>query len=237
MSAPNVVSREEWLTQRKQLLEREKAFTRERDALSAARRELPWVRIDRDYVFDGENGPVRMAELFGDCSQLIVYHFMFGKDWENPCVSCSFWADNFNGIEPHLNARDTAFAAISRGPLDKLLAVRKRLGWNFPWLSSGNTTFSEDFHASFPDDRDPDDMVEYNYRETKISINDLPAISVFAKGGDGSLYHTYSAYSRGLDLLNGAYNYIDLTPKGRDEPSEGNPMHWVRLHDSYGADG
>jgi predicted dithiol-disulfide oxidoreductase (DUF899 family) len=228
-----VVSRAQWLEQRKTLLAREKAFTRERDALSAARRALPWVRIDTDYVFDGADGPVSLTDLFGPHSQLVVYHFMFGRDWEDGCVSCSFWADNFNGIEPHLNARDIAFAAISRGPLDRILPFKRRMGWDFPWVSSANNTFSKDFQVSFAEDRDTSEPVTYNYRETVMPMNEMPGVSVFARGGDGTLYHTYSTYGRGLDILNGAYNYIDLTPKGRDEPTEGNPMAWVRHHDRY----
>lgn len=228
-----VVSHTQWLEQRKALLDKEKAFTRERDALSAARRALPWVRIDTDYVFDGEDGPVTLSDLFGPYSQLIVQHFMFGRDWEDGCVSCSFWADNFNGIEAHLNARDIAFTAISRGPLDRILPFKRRMGWHFPWVSSAHNTFSEDFQVSFAEDRNTDEPVTYNYSETVMPMNEMPGVSVFAKDGDGTLYHTYSTYGRGLDILNGAYNYIDLTPKGRDEPAEGNPMAWVRHHDRY----
>ncbi len=234
MTRPKIVSNSEWLEARKQHLKQEKEFTRLRDQLSAARRELPWVRVDKDYVFDGPVGRQSLAELFAERSQLVVYHFMFDPDWEAGCKSCSFWADNFNGIGVHLAARDVTFAAISRAPLPKLQAFAKRMGWSFPWYSSFGSDFNFDYGVSFR----PEDLargwVVYNYaRRDNTSMTELPGISVFAKDEGGAVFHTYSCYSRGLDMLNGAYHHLDLAPKGRDE--EGLPYHmdWVRLHDMY----
>ncbi|MCZ4282884.1 DUF899 domain-containing protein [Kiloniella laminariae] len=233
MKTRNVVTREQWLAERRELLQQEKKFTRARDALTKARQELPWVKIEKDYQFDSEDGIITLGDLFSIHSQLIIYHFMYGPDWKQGCSSCSYWADNFNGIEPHLNARDIAFAVVSSAPVKKLLAFRKRLGWNFDWVSSGNSSFNQDFGVSFGPDHKPDDLVTYNYRETQFPAEEAPGISVFVKAEEGTIYHSYSTYSRGLDMLNGAYNFMDLTPKGRDEKGKGNPMFWLRLNDSY----
>ena len=235
MTKPKIVSRNEWLEARMQHLKREKEFTRLRDELSAQRRELPWVRIDKDYVFDGPGARQSLAELFAGRSQLIVYHFMFDPDWEAGCKSCSYWADNFNGIGAHLAARDVTFAAISRAPLPKLQAFAKRMGWSFTWYSSFGSDFNFDFGVSFR----PEDLargwVSYNYaRRDNKSMTELPGISVFAKDESGAVFHTYSCYSRGLDMLNGAYHHLDLAPKGRDEDGLPYHMDWVRLHDMYG---
>jgi len=233
MRPQTIATREHWLAARRQLLEREKALTRQKDALAAERRALPWVRIDKDYVFQSEEGDVGFADLFGDCSQLVVYHFMYGPTWDAGCVSCSFWADTFNGIGAHLRQRDTAFVAISRAPIETLAAFKNRMGWSFPWVSSLQNSFNADFHVSFGSDHNPDDPVYYNYAETHYPLDEAHGTSVFARDENGALYHTYSTYGRGLDAANAAYVYLDLTPKGRDEAAEGNPMAWVRHHDQY----
>ena len=234
MTTVNAVSREQWLEARRQLLAQEKDLTRRQDEIAAARRQLPWVKVEKEYVFDTDSGKVTLAGLFGERSQLIVYHFMFGPEWETGCVSCSFWADNFNGLEPHLNNRDIAFAAVSRAPMDKLTPFKQRLGWDFNWVSSVSNSFNADFNVSFGSGHKPEDPVFYNFTENTIyPMDEAHGTSVFAKGDDGTVYHTYSTYGRGLDVTNAAYSYIDLTPKGRNEPIEGNPMAWVRHHDNY----
>jgi len=229
-----VVGRKAWLEARKALLKAEKEFTRQRDELSRRRRELPWERVEKDYVFEGTDGRKSLADLFEGHSQLIVYHFMFGPDWEIGCKSCSFWADHFDAIRPHLGARDTALAVISNGPLDRLRAQAKRLGWRFRWLSSLGSDFNFDYGVSFR----PEDLekggASYNYTPHSGSMTELPGISVFFKDTDGTVFHTYSCYARGLDMLNGTYQYLDLTPKGRDEDDLEFTMAWVRLHDAYG---
>jgi predicted dithiol-disulfide oxidoreductase (DUF899 family) len=227
------VSREEWLAERTALLEKERAFTHARDALSAARRQLPRVRIE-DYTFEGSNGPVRLSELFRGKSQLIIFHFMFNPDWSAGCKSCSFWADNFERIVVHLRARDANLAAVSRAPITKLEAFKRRMGWTFEWVSCGASgEFNHDFGAYLT----PEDLARpgnnTNYGTRRFTIADVPVISVFARDGDGSLYHTYSTYSRGLDMLNGAYHYLDLLPKGRDEDALPYHMDWLRLRDEY----
>ena len=235
MTPPHpVVSKREWLAARTALLAKEKAFTRERDQLSAARRALPWVRIDKDYVFDGRNGKVRLADLFGPHSQLIVYHFMFGPDWEAGCKSCSFWADNFNSIIIHLNQRDVAMVAISRAPLARLEAFKRRMGWSFEWVSSHGNDFNRDFAVSFTADELRQEANNYNFGTRHFGGEEAPGLSVFAKDADGQVFHTYSCYARGLDMLNGAYHHLDLVPKGRDEKALSYSMEWVRLHDEYG---
>lgn len=224
-----IANREEWLKARKALLAAEKEFTKQRDALTAKRQAMPWVKIDKDYVFDAPTGPVKLADLFAGRSQLVVYHFMFAPGQEYGCKSCSFWADHFDGEIPHLNARDTSFVAISRAPLEKLQRQAKRLGWRFPWVSSGRTTFNYDFAVSFERPADPDTV--YNYAKSALPHADMPGFSVFVRGSDGEIYHTYSTFARGIDLNNGTYNVLDMTPKGRDEGNR--IMHWVRYHDEY----
>ena len=226
---PSVVSRGEWLEARKRLLAEEKAFDRQRDALSAKKRALPWVRIDESYPMIAEDGPTDLAGLFGRYGQLVVYHFMFAPDWKDGCKSCSFWADNFDGLPPHLAARDTAFAAVSRAPIETLATYRRRMGWRFRWVSSSPSTFNRDLGVSFePGQPEP----TYNYAPLAFDGSELPGISVFAKQ-DGAVYHTYSTYARGLDLFNAAYHYLDVVPKGRDEGGDG--MFWVRHRDRYGV--
>jgi predicted dithiol-disulfide oxidoreductase (DUF899 family) len=230
-----IVSRNEWLEARKQLLARERELTHVRDQLSAQRRALPWVRIDKEYVFDGPRGPEALAQLFEGRSQLVVYHFMFAPEWETGCKSCSFWADNFNGITAHLQERDVAFAAISRAPLPKLQAFARRLGWSFKWVSSSGNDFNYDFNVSFKPETLARGQGVYNYEPLKYESSDMPGVSVFAKDASGAVFHTYSAFSRGIDLLNTAYNYLDLVPKGRDEDHLPHKMAWVKLRDLYGT--
>ncbi len=219
---------EAWRAARLELLAAEKAFNRERDALSAARRALPWVRIEKPYVFATETGAASLPDLFSGNRQLIVYHFMFGSDWQEGCPSCSFWADNFQGIGIHLAHRDTALIAVSKAPLDKLLAYRTRMGWTFPWVSSAANTFNEDFNVTFPDGAEG----EYNYAPKRHNMTELPGISVFIRDGD-AVYHSYSTYARGLDMLNGAYHFLDLTALGRHEEGLDHTMSWLRRHDRY----
>lgn len=233
MDKHQVVSREEWIAARRRLLREEKELTRLRDRLSLARRELPWVRVDKEYVFDGPNGAETLSQLFAGRRQLLVYHFMFDPDWSEGCKSCSFWADNFNGVVVHLAQRDVMMVGISRAPLDKLEAFRKRMGWSFTWLSSFRTDFNRDYHVSFSPDELAAGKVSYNFTMSEWGGPEAPGISVFYKDEDGSIYHTYSCYARGLDAVNGAYQLLDLVPKGRDEEGLPYTMAWLRYHDSY----
>lgn len=233
MKPKSVVSREQWLEKRVELLEREKAFTRLRDELSEARRELPWVAVEKDYRFDTETGEQSLEQLFGDSEQLLIYHFMFGPEWEQGCPSCSFWADSYDGVAVHLLARNIRLMAISRAPLENLLAYRERMGWRFPWVSSLGSDFNVDFNVSFTPEQQAGAEAQYNFRKARSVSEELPGVSVFAKGDDGRVYHTYSCYSRGLDALNGAYQLIDLTPAGRDEAEFDFPMAWLRRRDQY----
>jgi predicted dithiol-disulfide oxidoreductase (DUF899 family) len=229
-----VVSREEWGEARKQLLAKEKELTRLRDQLSAQRRDLPWERVEKSCVFEGPDGKETLPELFAGRSQLIVYHFMFGPSWEEGCPSCSFWADNFNGIIVHLNRRDVTMVAISRAPFPKLEAFRKRMGWGFKWLSSFASDFNRDYHVSFTEAEQASGDAEYNYARRGVPATEMVGISVFHKDGSGDVFHTYSCYARGVDMVNGAYHYLDLVPKGRDEGDQKpHPQAWVRHHDKY----
>jgi predicted dithiol-disulfide oxidoreductase (DUF899 family) len=228
-----IVSRDEWLDARKKLLVREKEFTRARDELSRARRELPWERVEKQYEFEGPKGRESLSDLFAGKSQLIVYHFMFAPDWEMGCKSCSYWADNFNGASAHLSQRDTSFVVVSRAPLAKLEAFKKRLGWSFKWVSSGDSDFNYDYGVSFRPKAPAKVKSVYNYAPVETAMTDLPGFSVFAKDRDGTIFHSYSCYARGLDLMNSAYNLLDLTPKGRDEEGLPHKMSWVKLHDQY----
>ena len=235
MEGHRTVSRDQWIEERRALLAREKEFTRLRDQLSRQRRELPWVRVDKDYVFEGANGKQTLSELFAGRQQLVVYHLMFDPSWEEACSRCSFWADNFNGVLVHLNQRDVTLVAISRAPFAKLAAFQKRMGWNFNWVSSFGNEFNRDYHVSFTPDELEHGEIIYNYAPVKTSMTERPGISVFYKDQAGRIFHTYSCYSRGLDMLNVAYHYLDLTPKGRDEEGLPFPMAWVCYHDAYGA--
>ena len=236
MQQHRIVSGEEWVAARKLLLAREKQFTRARDELSKARRELPWRRVDKAYAFDGPDGRKTLADLFEGRSQLIVQHFMFDPDWDAGCKSCSFWADNFNGIVVHLKQRDVSFVAVSRAPLPKIEAFKRRMGWSFKWVSSYPSDFNRDYQVSFESSELERGTAEYNFeKHTGDSPRELPGVSVFARDERGNVLHTYSCYARGLDMLNAAYHYLDLVPKGRDEDGLSFPMAWVRLHDQYGT--
>ena len=231
MTKHTIVSKQEWLKARKSFLRKEKEFTRLRDQLSAERRALPWVKVENDYVFDGPEGKQNLSDLFNGKSQLIIYHFMLGPDWDEGCPSCSFWADNFNGIDIHLAHRDISFLCVSRADINKIEAYKKRMGWDFKWVSSLNNTFNYDYGVSFTPEEKEANEITYNYLKQPYFIDELAGTSVFIKDDQADIYHTYSTYSRGLDILNGAYNYMDLTPKGRDEGD--GIMHWLRRHDQY----
>ena len=228
-----VVPHDEWVEARKAFLVREKEFSRQREALARDRRELPWEAVMKEYVFDGPGGKQTLGDLFDGCRQLIIYHFMFPPEWDEGCPHCSFWADNFNGAPVHLRARDVSFAAVSRAPLAKLSAYKQRMGWSFPWFSSGETDFNYDFGVSFPAEAVADGTAVYNYGSAP-GLEDREGISVFIRDEQGQVFHTYSAYARGIDAVNGTYQFLDLVPKGRGEPAEGNPQFWVRRHDEYG---
>ena len=229
MKQPNVVSRDAWLQARKEFLTREKELTRLRDEIARERRALPWVRIDKSYVFDAPGGRRTLAELFEGRRQLLVQHFMFAPGWEQGCPSCSFMADHADGMTVHLAQRDVTFAAISRAPLAQIERFRQRMGWRFKWVSSHGSDFNRDFHVSFTEEEKG--QVYYNYAMQPFECEELPGISVFCKDDAGEVYHTYSAYRRGVEAMMGTYSLLDLTPKGRDE-GEG-PMAWVRHHDRY----
>jgi len=222
-----VVPHDEWIAARTAFLAKEKEFTHRPDALNQQRRDLPWERMEKQYTFDGPYGKETLADLLDGRSQLIVYHFMFPPEWEAGCPHCSFWADNFNDVIIHINHRDASMVAISRAPLSKLQAYEKRMGWSFKWLSSGDTDFNNDLGVHFSDT----EHAFYNYTTQNVGMTDREGVSVFYKDEDGSVFHTYSAYARGIDMMNTAYHYIDLTPKGRDEG--GRSQYWVRRHDEY----
>ena len=228
MTTHRIVSHQEWLKAQQAHLAKEKEFTRRRDELAHARRELPWERVEKSYVFDAPEGKVPLSDLFDGKGQLIVQHFMFGADWNEGCPSCSFWTDNFNGIDMHLAHRDTSFVLISRAPIDKLEAYRGRMGWNLRWVSSLGNDFNFDFAVSFPGD---EEALKYNFNTLKPYGQETPGLSAFRRDDDGTIYRTYSTYARGLDMLNGAYHLLDLTPKGRDEAGHG--MAWLRRRDQY----
>lgn len=230
-----VVSREEWLTARKAHLEAEKDFTRQKDKLLEARRALPWVKVEKDYVFEGSDGPVTLAELFQGRSQLLVQHFMLGPDWKEGCAGCSFQADHVDGARQHFEHADLSFAAVSRAPIQKIETFRKRMGWTFPWVSSNANSFNFDYQVSFTEEQLKKGEAVYNYHTIDPGIDELPGQSVFYKDDDGTIYHTYSSYARGGEELIGAFNYLDMVPKGRNEPDS--IMQWVRHHDRYEDDG
>jgi predicted dithiol-disulfide oxidoreductase (DUF899 family) len=232
MPQHKIVSQSEWTAQRKAFLAREKEFTRARDRLSAERRALPWVKVEKPYVFDTPQGKKTLAELFDGKSQLIVYHFMLGPGWVEGCPSCSYLADHFDGAIIHLSRRDAAFVVVSRAPLAEIEAYKKRMGWQFRWVSSFGSDFNFDYQVAFRDDEIGAEAT-YNYERQEIDSDEMPGASVFYKDESGSVFHTYSAYARGLDILVGAYNWLDLTPKGRDEEKLPWSMAWVRRHDEY----
>jgi predicted dithiol-disulfide oxidoreductase (DUF899 family) len=228
-----VVSSAEWLAARKGLLAKEKELTRLKDDLSRQRRELPWERVEKKYVFDGPNGKESLADLFGGRSQLVVYHFMFGPGWEQGCQSCSLIADHFDGMLVHLANRDVTLMAVSRATLPEIEAFKERMGWGFKWVSSNANDFNWDYHVSFTKDEVAKGKMYYNYAESTFPSEEGPGVSVFYKDEQGEIFHTYSTFARGGDILIGAYNFIDMTPKGRNEEGLSYPMAWVRHHDRY----
>ena len=228
-----VVSHEEWLKARTAFLAKEKEFTRLRDEVNRQRREMPWERVDQQYVFETRAGKRTLSELFDGRSQLIVYHFMFAPEWDEPCEGCSFWADNFNGIPVHLAQRDVTFVVASRAPLSKIDAFKKRMEWSFDWVSTNDGDFNYDYFASFRPEQVEGGSAYFNYREANPYVSDREGVSVFYRKPSGEVFHTYSSFARGIDLLNGAYNFLDLTPKGRDEAGLKNPGDWVKFHDRY----
>jgi len=233
-SAPQVVSQDQWLAARKQLLKKEKEFTKLRDELSRERRELPWEKVEKQYTFQGPKGKETLAELFDGRNQLIVYHFMLGPGWKEGCPSCSFLADHFNPSVVHLAQRDVTLVAVSRAPLPEIEVFKKRMGWGFKWVSSSGSDFNFDYHVSFTKDQLAKGDTFYNFEmQNKFGGEERPGASVYYKNGSGEIFHTYSTYSRGLDILIGAYNFLDLTPKGRDEEGLPHGMSWVRHHDRY----
>jgi predicted dithiol-disulfide oxidoreductase (DUF899 family) len=229
-----VVSHDEWLKARTELLTKEKEFTRLRDDLSRLRRDLPWERVGKRYAFEGPDGTESLSDLFEKRSQLVVYHFMFPPEWDEGCPHCSFWADNFNGIIIHLNQRDVTFVAVSRAPRSKIEAFEKRMGWTFKWLSSDDGDFNYDFGASFRPEEVAGGARVYNFGTAQPGRTDREGVSVFYKAADGDIFRTYSAHSRGIDIFNTAYHYLDIVPKGRDEDSLRFTQAWVRHHDRYG---
>lgn len=234
--APRIVSPAEWLAARLELLRAEKELTKQRAAVAARRRELPWQRVPKPYVFESTAGPVTLDDLLGERSQLIVYHFMFGPGWGEGCKSCSLVADHFDAVLPHLRARDVSFAVVSRAPLSELLPFKQRLGWQFNWVSSHANDFNHDFHVSFTPEEIAAGKIRYNYAELPaFPSEEAPGFSVFARNAAGEIFHTYSVYSRGLEHLMNIYNFLDLVPKGRDEDGLEYPMEWVRYHDRYEA--
>jgi predicted dithiol-disulfide oxidoreductase (DUF899 family) len=233
LAPSNVVSHKEWLAARSAFLSKEKEFTRLRDELSRQRRALPWEKIETRYEFDAVSGKVTLADLFGGRSQLLIYHFMFGPGWKEGCKSCSFVSDHFDGATVHLAHRDTTLAVVSRAPIAEIEVFKKRMGWKFPWVSSFGSDFNFDYHVSFTPEEKASGKVAYNYSVGEFPSDEAPGASVFAKNAAGEVFHTYSTYGRGLDILMGTYNLLDLVPKGRDEDELDFSMSWVRHHDRY----
>ena len=230
-----VVSRQRWLTARKALLAEEKKLFRAHDRLKAKRRKLPWVKVEQDYLFAGPNGNESLADLFAGKSQLIVYHFMFAPEWQAGCAHCSFWADHYDSVNWHIGQRDTTFVAVSRAPLEKIEAFKQRMGWKFKWVSSGDGEFNYDFQASFTPEQIRAGKAMYNYKKVSPKsdrMTDREGASAFYQEKTGAIYHTYSTWARGIDLLNTTYNFLDLTAKGRDEDPNAT-QNWVKHHDRY----
>jgi predicted dithiol-disulfide oxidoreductase (DUF899 family) len=233
LQEPKVVSPSEWIAARTEHLAKEKEFTRLRDQLSRERRELPWEKVEKPYVFEGPNGKVTLGDLFDGRSQLIVYHFMFGPGWAEGCPSCSYLGDHFDGATIHLANRGTTLVVVSRAPISEIEAFKQRMGWRFKWVSSFGSSFNFDYNVSFTKEQQANGKVYYNYGMTEFPAEEAPGASVFYKNVAGEIFHTYSSYGRGLDILLGAYNFLDMTPKGRDEDGLTFTMAWVRHHDRY----
>lgn len=231
----NVVSQQQWLASRLELLRQEKELTALREKLTAQRQQLPWVKVEKDYTFDGPDGRESLAELFGSRHQLIVYHFMFHPEWREGCKSCSLVADHYNPAIVHLNNRDVSMVTVSRAPLEKLQAFRERMGWSFKWVSSLGNEFNRDFNVTFTEEQLQQKTANYNFEFKPFPMTEAPGISVFAKDDAGQVFHTYSSYARGLETFMSVYNLLDIVPKGRDEGNDAYAMQWVRHHDCYGA--
>lgn len=232
-----VVSQAQWIEASRALLAEEKAFSEARDRLAARRRALPWVKVDKDYRFDSVDGPLGLSDLFDGRSQLIVYHFMFAPDWDEGCPGCSFLSDQVDGARRHFEHKDVSWVAVSRAAVDKLEAYRKRMGWAFRWVSSGGSDFNRDFHVSFPTETRKDGVF-YNFeQQPDPGIDDLPGMSAFIREADGTIYHSYSSFGRGLEAVLPVYGWLDMVPHGRDEGDNGNLGDWVKRHDSYPDDG
>ena len=227
-----VVLQKEWLVKRKKLLVKEKKLSKLRDELNLERRRLPWVKIEKEYVFNGPTGKMTLGDLFYGKSQLLVYHFMFGPGWGQGCAHCSFWADHFDSVNFHIGQRDTAFAVVSRAPLAEIKPFKKRMGWKFKWFSSFNTDFNFDLNVSFTPEQRKSGKAIYNYAPLKMDMDEREGVSAFYRDNNGDIYHTYSSHERGIDLMNTTYNFLDLTTKGRDEDPNA-PQDWVRYHDKY----
>ena len=226
----NVVSHSEWIEARKAFLVKEKEFTKMRDQISQLRRELPWEKVEKDYEFEGPNGASRLSDLFQGRNQLIIYHFMLGPDWDAGCKSCSFIADHFNPAIVHLNQRDVSMVAVSRAPMKMLEQYKKRMGWDFLWVSSFKNDFNQDYNVSFSEEEVERGDAYYNYKEKGFPSTEAPGASVFYKDKDGTIYHTYSVYERGLDMFITAYHYLDIVPKGRNESDLSYTMEWLKRH-------
>jgi predicted dithiol-disulfide oxidoreductase (DUF899 family) len=233
METQKVVSHEAWLKARLELLAAEKEFTRQRDALTRRRMAMPWERVEKNYAFDAPEGKRTLAELFEGRRQLLVQHFMLGPGWEQGCKSCSFMADHTDGMNVHLAHRDVTLVAISRAPLPEIERFRRRMGWNFKWVSSHGSDFNHDFGVSFTPEEVAKGKVHYNYGTWPFAHEELPGISVFFTSDAGEVFHTYSTYGRGVEVMMGTYNMLDLVPRGRDEGNQKYTMEWVRHHDRY----
>lgn len=234
MTEPVIATAEQWLKARKELLAKEKQLTRLQDELAAQRRALPWMRVTKNYVFSGANGEQTLADLFGDKTQLVVYHFMFGPGWKEGCPSCSLISDQFDGVLVHLAARDVAFAAVSRASYAEIAPFKQRMGWRFPWVSSHANDFNRDYHVSFSKEEVASGQIYYNFGLNSFPSEEAPGLSVFIKDDSAAIFHTYSSYGRGPEPMLGVYQFLDLTPKGRNEQGLPWPMAWVRHHDRYG---
>jgi predicted dithiol-disulfide oxidoreductase (DUF899 family) len=232
--SPKVVSHDEWIAARKEFLKKEKEFTRQRDEISRLRRELPWERVEKNYEFETPSGKASLADLFDGRSQLVIYHFMLGPGWKEGCPSCSYISDHFDGMTIHLANRDVTLVVVSHAPIAEIEAFKKRMGWKFRWVSSFNSDFNYDYDVSLKPEDEGKKEVYYNYEMMQFPADERPGLSVFAKDASGEIFHTYSTYARGLDILVGAYNFLDLVPKGRDEAGLKHTMAWVRHHDKYG---
>ncbi len=228
-----VVSHQEWLSARKTFLAKEKEFSRARDEISRQRRALPWEKVEKQYIFDGPQGQESLAQLFAGKSQLLVYHFMFAPDWDEGCPHCSFWADHYDAAAVHLPHRDAALVVVSRAPLEKIKAFQQRMGWHFKWLSSHGNDFNYDYGVSFTPEQLRKGTAVYNYAKMTDKDSEREGFSAFYRDPGGTVFHTYSTYARGIDLLNGTYNFLDMAPKGRDEDGPEGVQAWVRYHDRY----